>query len=253
MSNLITSIDKSNLPHHIAIIMDGNGRWAEMRQLHRLEGHRQGIEAVEDIVTYAADLGVEYLTLYAFSQENWSRPSEEVMGLMELLRLFLQLKREKLLHNGIRLKAIGQLELLPEPILKELTKTIFETRHGQKMTLVLALSYGSQMEILDAVNRLLRKSMAEGNPGKVITHEEFCAELYTEFIPDPDLLIRTSGEYRISNFMLWQLAYSELYFTDTLWPDFNREELQKAILEFQKRERRFGKTSQQIQAGEKDL
>lgn len=243
-------LDTQNLPRHVAIIMDGNGRWAEQRQLHRLEGHRKGVETVDEIVTHACNLGVEYLTLYAFSQENWERPSEEVMGLMDLLQYFLKAKREKLINNGVRLRAIGQLDLLKEPILKELTQAMEATQHCQKLTLTLCLSYGSRFELIDTMNLMLRRAFAEGNVAKQITAEDFSSQLYTHYMPDPDLLIRTSGEYRISNFLLWQLAYAELYFTETLWPDFTSQEFDDALAEFQRRERRFGKTSKQIRQGE---
>lgn len=236
------------LPRHIAIIMDGNGRWAQQRKLHRLEGHRRGSETVEEITEACRELGVEVLTLYAFSQENWHRPEAEVFGLMELLRHFLTSKREKLLKNGIRLRVIGQIDRLPETVLRELTQTIHATKHCEKMTLVLALSYGSRGEIVDTVNQILRMAFANQDPSMVITEKDLDGWLYTEDLPHPDLLIRTSGEHRISNFMLWQMAYTELYFTETLWPDFNRAELDKAILEYQRRERRFGLTTEQIRA-----
>ncbi len=237
-----------NLPKHIAIIMDGNGRWAQNRDLPRLEGHRQGSETVEEIVEACRELGVENLTLYAFSQENWHRPDEEVLGLMELLKYFLIKKREKLLRNKIRLRVIGQVDRLPEEVLRELTRTIEETRHGDKMTLILALSYSARNEIVDVVNQVLRTAMADGDVSRVVKEADLDRLLYTEGLPNPDLLIRTSGEYRISNFMLWQMAYTELYFTETLWPDFSRAELEKAILEYQRRERRFGLTREQIRA-----
>lgn len=242
------AIDRARLPRHIAIIMDGNGRWARQRQLHRLEGHRKGSETVEEIVEACREIGVANLTLYAFSQENWHRPPEEVAGLMELLRHFLASKRAKLIQNQICLRVIGQVDRLPEAVLRELTKTIYETRRGQCMTLVLALSYSSRSEIVDAVNQILRFAFAEQNVAKRVTEEELDAWLYTETLPHPDLLIRTSGEYRISNFMLWQMAYTELYFTETYWPDFDRHELFRAIAEYQRRERRFGLTTDQVRS-----
>jgi undecaprenyl diphosphate synthase len=235
-----------NLPHHIAIIMDGNGRWAKMRQLPRLEGHRQGSETVEKIVESAREIGIQYLTLYAFSQENWSRPTQEISGLMQLLKYFLIHKREKLLKNNIRFRAIGQIDRLPEGVVAEITKTIETTRHCEAMTLVLALSYSSRSELIDAMHQLIRTSLSRSEPSRLITEEDIERQLYTEGIPNPDLLIRTSGEFRISNFMLWQMAYTELYFTETLWPDFSREDLEEAILEYQRRERRFGRTTEQI-------
>ncbi|MFO1463742.1 MAG: isoprenyl transferase [bacterium] len=241
-------MDKSKLPRHIAIIMDGNGRWARNRNLPRLEGHRRGSDTVETIAEACREIGIECLTLYAFSQENWNRPSEEVFGLMELLKHFLVEKRAKLLKNEIRLRVIGQIDRLSEPVLRELTKTIAETRHCEKMTLVLALSYSSRSELTEMVNNMIRSAMAGGEASRVVREEELDRQLYTEGLPDPDLLIRTSGEHRISNFLLWQMAYTELYFTETLWPDFNREELERAISEYQRRERRFGLTTEQIRA-----
>jgi undecaprenyl diphosphate synthase len=242
------AIDKTKLPQHIAIIMDGNGRWAQNRNLHRLEGHRRGSETVEEVVEACREIGIQNLTLYAFSQENWNRPSNEVLGLMELLKLFLVQKREKLLKNKIRLRVIGQIDRLPEEVLRELTKTIYETRHCDQMTLVLALSYSSRGEIIEMVNQVIRLCMANSDSSHMIKEEDLDRLLYTEGLPNPDLLIRTSGEYRISNFLLWQMAYTELYFTETLWPDFSREDLENAILEYQRRERRFGLTTEQIRA-----
>lgn len=236
------------LPKHIAIIMDGNGRWARNRNLHRLEGHRRGSETVEEITEACREIGIKNLTLYAFSQENWHRPTQEVLGLMELLKHFLVSKRAKLLKNKIRLRVIGQIDRLPEDVLRELTQTIFETRHCDQMTLILALSYSSRSEIVDTVNQVIRLAMANGNASQMVSEADLDHLLYTEGLPNPDLLIRTSGEYRISNFMLWQMAYTELYFTETLWPDFNRVELEKAILEYQRRERRFGLTTEQVRA-----
>lgn len=241
-------LDSGKLPRHIAIIMDGNGRWAARRKLHRIEGHRKGSETVEDIITFSRELGIGELTLYAFSQENWNRPEDEVDRLMALLEFFLVKKREKLMENEIRLLTIGRTDELPEKVLRELTQTIDRTRHHNKMILTLALSYSSRGEIMDAVNQVLRQATATGDYSKVVREEEFDRLLYTEGRTPPDLLIRTSGEYRISNFLLWQMAYTELYFTETLWPDFTREDLVKALLEYQRRERRFGLTTEQIRA-----
>lgn len=242
------AVDSQKIPKHIAIIMDGNGRWAARRNLPRLEGHRKGSDTVEEIVESCRELGVRELTLYAFSRENWYRPSEEVSGLMALLKYFVIQKREKLLRNDIRLLTIGKTDNLPEGVLKELTQTILETRHCSSMILTLALSYGSRDEIVDAANQAMRNAMANEDFSKVITEEDFDRLLYTEGRSPPDLLIRTSGEHRISNFLLWQMAYTELYFSETLWPDFSHEELLKAIAEYQKRERRFGRTTEQIKA-----
>jgi undecaprenyl diphosphate synthase len=240
------TIDQSKLPNHIAIIMDGNGRWAKQQNLPRLEGHRRGSETVEEVVTFCRELGIKHLTLYAFSQENWNRPEVEVSSLMELLRLFLVEKREKLVKNEIRLRAIGQIDRLPEGVLRELTQSIHDTRNFSKMTLTLALSYSSRSEIVDAVNQVIRSVTANEDVAKVLSESEFDRCLYTEGRTPPDLLIRTSGEYRISNFLLWQMAYTELHFTETLWPDFTKNDLLKAIREYQSRERRFGLTTEQI-------
>ncbi len=242
------SLDPHKLPKHIAIIMDGNGRWAKMQNLPRLEGHRRGSETVEEIIEQCRNLGIQNLTLYAFSQENWNRPPEEVASLMALLKLFLVKKRKKLLDNEIRLLTIGQIDLLPEEVLRELTKTVHATRHCAKMTLILALSYSSRNEIVEAVNQALRQAMGSDDFSYLIDEDKFDRLLYTEGRSCPDLLIRTSGEFRISNFLLWQMAYTELYFTDTLWPDFSKKELEKAIEEYQRRERRFGRTTEQIRA-----
>lgn len=228
------------LPKHIAIIMDGNGRWAKDKGLPRFEGHRRGVEVVDDIVTAVTKLHTSHLTLYAFSDENWNRPQEEIDSLMQLLVDFLQFKKERMLQNGVRLKTIGDTSKLPQSAQKKLAETMEATANGDQLTLILALSYGARNEIIRGIQALLQRD------NKNITEEEFSKYLDTKDFPDPDLLIRTSGEYRISNFLLWQLAYTELYFTKTMWPDFTPEELMKAIKEFSKRERRFGKTSEQL-------
>lgn len=220
--------------------MDGNGRWAKERDLSRAEGHRRGAGTIESVVRAAYDRGVEYLTLYAFSEENWMRPSDEVLALMRLLKLFLASKREEMLEKKIRFMTIGDIERLSEDVQAELAQTAEATKHGHKMTLIVALSYGARQEMMRAANKLIAKGVRE------VTQENFEKELYTAGIPDPDLLIRTSGEYRISNFLLWQLAYTEFYFTETLWPDFGERELDIAIESFSKRERRFGMTSEQL-------
>lgn len=227
-------------PKHIAIIMDGNGRWAKSKGLPRLEGHRRGVETVETIVTEVRELKIPYLTLYAFSDENWLRPLEEIRALMYILERFLKAKLEKMLRNGIRLKAIGDLSKLPLPIQRLLFDTIEKTKDGDSMSLILALSYGARHEIVEAAKGLLKRGVLE------ITEKDFADALDTRDFPDPDLLIRTSGEYRLSNFLLWQLAYTELYFTKTMWPDFTPAELKKALEEYGNRERRFGKTSEQL-------
>lgn len=238
--------DLKKLPQHIAIIMDGNGRWARGRGLHRIEGHRRGSEVVDEIVTACRELGIRYLTLYAFSMENWARPKDEITALMALLKEFLIIKREKLLKNEIRLLSIGDIERLPPPVLQVLRETEEVTRPFDKMFLILALSYSARDEIVRAVHTLLKEKESGEFQDNFISVERFSEYLDTTSVPDPDLLIRTSGERRISNFLLWQSAYTELYFSETLWPDFGKEELFKAIKEYQSRERRFGRVSEQV-------
>lgn len=239
-------IDKNKLPQHIAIIMDGNGRWAKKKSLNRISGHIKGVDAVREVVTTCREIGIKVLTLYAFSIENWKRPQEEVNALMELLNNYLRKEVDEMLNNNIRLIAIGRLEDLPPNVLATLRDTMKKTEKCDGMILNLALSYGGRSEIIHALKGIL----SDFKDGKVsindITPEYFSNYLWTRGLPDPDLLIRTSGEFRISNFLLWQLAYTELYVTETLWPDFTREELLKAISDFQLRERRFGLTSEQL-------
>ena len=244
--SLKDSIIKERLPKHIAIIMDGNGRWAKKQGNARIFGHKNAMNAVRDVCEACAELGVGYLTLYAFSTENWNRPKMEVSALMDLLVSAINTETDTLIKNNIRLNAIGRLTDLPEKVRINLAEAIDKTKGNTGLTLSLALSYSSKVEIVEAVQRLAQDvkdgKMPVGNiDGGVISQY-----LYTRGMPDPDLLIRTSGELRISNFMLWQLAYSELYFTPTLWPDFDKEELYKAIVDYQQRERRFGMTSEQI-------
>jgi undecaprenyl diphosphate synthase len=239
-------MDLKKLPQHIAIIMDGNGRWARARGLPRIEGHRKGSEVVDEITTVCREIGIRHLTLYAFSMENWARPKDEITALMALLKEFLVIKRDKLIKNEIRLVSIGDTERLPPPVLEVLKETEEMTRHLDKMFLNLALSYSSRDEIVRAVNQLLKEKERGEFRDNFISVERFSSYLDTQGMPDPDLLIRTSNERRISNFLLWQCAYSELYFCDTPWPDFTREDLFKAIQEYQGRERRFGKTSEQL-------
>jgi len=232
-SKLARSIDSARIPRHIAIIMDGNGRWAAARSLPRVAGHKAGVAAVRAAVETCAQLGVEVLTLYAFSLENWKRPRAEVETLWQLLRVYLRLELDELTRNNVRFGAIGRLTLLPAMVQRELQTVIQKTRGNTGLQLNLAINYGGRAEIVDAVNAL------RGRGGE-ITEQALSAEMYTAGQPDPDLLIRTSGELRISNFLLWQIAYAELYVTDTLWPDFSRAELLRAVLEYQKRDRRFG-------------
>jgi undecaprenyl diphosphate synthase len=239
-------IDKKKIPQHIAIIMDGNGRWAKKKALNRISGHSKGVDAVREVVTACRELGVKVLTLYAFSIENWQRPKDEVAALMGLLNEYLLKEGEEMLEKNIRLVAIGKLEDLPSEVQKTLQETIRKTSKCDGMVLNLALSYGGRSEILRAVQGII----SDFEKGKIkpeeITSQRFPDYLWTRGIPDPDLLIRTSGEFRISNFLLWQIAYTELYVTETLWPDFDRKELLKAIADYQSRERRFGLTSEQL-------
>jgi undecaprenyl diphosphate synthase len=246
LSSNPTSLPKSKeLPHHVAIIMDGNGRWAKQRALNRIKGHQEGAESVRVIVRACREIGVKILTLYAFSTENWRRPQYEIKSLMALLKKFLKSERQEMLENNIRFNAIGQIERLPEAVQVTLRETITATQHNRGMLLNLALSYGSRDEIVEAVQKVaLDVQKGTLKPGD-ITPDLFAEYLYTKGMPDPDLLIRTSGEMRISNFLLWQIAYSEIYVTDILWPDFRKEALLGAIRDYQKRERRFGMTGEQ--------
>lgn len=240
-------VDKNNLPAHIVIIMDGNGRWAKQKDLDRISGHREGMKSVRAVVNGAKELGVKNITLYAFSAQNWKRPKVEVDALMELLKHFLEKETEKLIENEIRLNAIGRLWELPQEVYKVLAQTIEKTKNCNKLTLTLALSYGGREEIIDA----FKEMMSHGNiASEDMTQTNFSKFLYTSDLPEPDLLIRTSGEMRLSNFMLWQLAYTEIYVTKTLWPNFRKRHLIKAILNYQKRERRFGLTGEQVKKRE---
>lgn len=237
---------KERLPRHVAVIMDGNGRWAKKKGFLRAIGHENGVDALRRTATTAAEIGVKYLTVYAFSSENWNRPRSEVNALMSLLVSSLKKELATLSDNKIRLNAIGNLESLPAKCKKELMEVMDKTRHYEQMTLTLALSYGSKEELLEATRKLAHDVAIGKLKEENISEEIFEKYLTTAGLPDPDLLIRTSGEYRISNFMLWQIAYSELYFTNKLWPDFQEEDFYEALLDYQKRERRFGKISEQI-------
>ena len=236
-------IDPDNLPQHIAITMDGNGRWAKTKGKLRVFGHQSGVKAVKDTVEAAAQIGIKFLTLYAFSTENWRRPDNEVNALMTLLVSAVNKETKTLMQNNIKLRTIGDTESLPSKAKKELREAIEKTKNNTRMTLILALSYSGRWDILNATRNLLKDNITAKNVNENI----FQQYLTTKNVPDPELLIRTSGEYRISNFLLWQIAYSELYFTDTLWPDFRRSNLERAILDYQSRERRFGKTTEQLQ------
>jgi undecaprenyl diphosphate synthase len=239
-------LDKTNLPRHIAIIMDGNGRWAQNHSLGRIAGHRKGAESVRKVVESCRRIGISYLTLYAFSSENWSRPEREVSALMTLLEKYLKSEVKVMMKNNIRLLTIGDTAALPPKVQAILGETIENTAGNSAMTLILALNYGSHDEILEAVRMMVEQARLGKLETHQITEERFSEYLYTKGIPDPDLLIRTSGEYRLSNFLMWQMAYTEFYFTDTLWPDFRDEQLIEAIFEYQRRERRFGLTSDQV-------
>jgi len=240
-------VDPNKLPKHVVIIMDGNGRWAKKKNLDRISGHKEGMKSVRAVMKGAKDLGIKHMTLYAFSAQNWNRPEEEVKALMELLKQYLLKEGERLLENDIRLNAIGRLWELPGDVYQVLTDTIEKTRNCRELTLTLALSYGGREEIIDAVKRISSdKSISPDD----INQSNFSGYLYTSGLPEPDLLIRTSGEMRLSNFMLWQLAYTEIYVTKTLWPNFRKRHLIKAILNYQRRERRFGLTGEQVRKRE---
>ena len=242
----MVKVDVNNLPRHIAIIMDGNGRWAQQHAIGRIRGHKKGAQAVRTVVRTCREIGVKYLTLFAFSVENWERPDKEVQALMVLLEEYLTREIDELQQQGIRLTTIGETDRLNASVKKKLFEAMEITSKNDQMVLNLALSYGSKDEIIGAVKKIVTDCKAGNLNVDQLDKETFGRYLYTAGMPDPDLLIRTSGEYRISNFLLWQLAYTELYFTNVLWPDFTRDDLLKAIAGYQKRERRFGLTSEQL-------
>lgn len=244
--DLKENIDISRLPRHVAVIMDGNGRWAKHHGKPRVFGHRNGVKAVREITEAAAELGIEYLTLYAFSTENWSRPKLEVNALMRLLVETVYQETSTLQENNIRLQAIGELDLLPKPTLKALRDGMEQTRHNERMTLILALNYSGKWDITQAAQRLAQQVEQGQLRPEDIDQAALAGALSTAGIPDPELLIRTSGEARISNFLLWQLAYAELHFTQVFWPEFRRQHFYEALIDYQRRERRFGKISEQI-------
>src|SRR3954469_25091310 len=246
MPELLDQIDKHRLPKHIAIIMDGNGRWAKEQGQDRLFGHYHGVESVRNIVEGCAELGIEYLTLYAFSTENWDRPQYEVTGLIELLVETIRKETETLNKNNIKLHVIGDVKMLPEYAQKELNESLQITSQNTGLNLVMALSYSSRWELVQAVKHIAEDVKAGKIDPATITQNTLQQYLVTSNLPDPELMIRTSGEYRISNFLLYQLAYAELYFTSVRWPDFRKANLYEAILDYQSRERRFGKTSEQV-------
>ncbi len=233
-------IDPQRLPKHVAIIMDGNGRWARKRALNRIRGHEEGAESVREIVRTSREIGISWLTLYAFSEENWKRPKHEVQALMRLLKRFLKSELNEMLENGIRFQTIGRTSKLPQDVRELLSETANKTSTNKDMVLTLALSYGGRQEIFDAIYKISKGIESGAMTSGEITEQSIVDSLYTAGMPDPDLLVRTSGENRISNFLLWQIAYTEFYITPTLWPDFRKEEYLLAIEEFQKRERRFG-------------
>ncbi|MCJ7447519.1 MAG: isoprenyl transferase [Bacteroidales bacterium] len=239
-------IDNNKLPVHVAIIMDGNGRWARQHGMERIIGHHRGVDSVRNIIETAAELKIKYLTLYAFSTENWRRPDEEVSALMEIMVQSLNNETDTLLKNNIRLAAIGDLDRLSDNVKARLSETIRLTSKSNGLNLIVALSYSSRWEIAEAARRIAYDVSCGRTKPESVNEEEFEKYLSTSGIPDPDLMIRTSGELRISNFLLWQLAYTELFFTEKLWPDFGKEDFYSAIIDFQKRERRFGKTSEQV-------
>ncbi len=243
---LIKKLNKDNMPRHIAIIMDGNGRWAKKRNLPRIKGHEQGPKVVKRIVDVAGNIGIEVISLYAFSKENWNRPKEEVQGLMRLLERYIIKEGDNIIKNGIKFEVIGDIDSLPQN-LKDLINSIRKrSEHNNKLVLIFALSYSGRYEILEAAKAIARDVHNGILNINDVDEAVFSNYLLTKGYPDPDLLIRTSSEKRISNFMLWQIAYTELYITKTLWPDFTKEEFLKAIINFQKRERRFGRTSEQL-------
>ncbi len=243
------SLDSSYIPRHVAIIMDGNGRWAKRQHKPRLFGHKVGVDSVQEIVECAGEWGVKVLTLYAFSTENWKRPTDEVGGLMGLLKNYLQKELSRMLKNNIRLTCIGNIAKLPKDVREVLESTIKETAGNTKLTLNLALSYGGRAELIRGIQKIAEEVRSGDLSSSEIDEQCIDSHLYTAGLPDPDLLIRTGGEARLSNFLLWQASYAEIYFTDVMWPDFREEAFASAIAEYQGRERRFGKTSAQIKSG----
>jgi undecaprenyl diphosphate synthase len=246
MESFKNRLDKNRIPQHVAIIMDGNGRWAEKHGKARVFGHESGVESVRSVVEGAGEIGVKHLTLYAFSTENWERPKNEVDALMELLVYAIENESKSLMENNVRLTTIGDLSKMPEKVKEKLDGCIRFLKSNTGLNLILALSYSSKWEIINAVQKIVYDSVEGKIKPEMINNELFEKYLNTAEIPDPELLIRTSGEFRISNFLLWQIAYSELFFTEKLWPDFRKDDLFEAIFDFQSRERRFGKTSEQL-------
>ncbi|WP_150809948.1 polyprenyl diphosphate synthase [Pandoraea sputorum] len=250
LSSTLSAPETASIPRHVAIVMDGNGRWATSRKLPRVAGHKRGVDAVREAVTACAELGVEYLTLFAFSSENWRRPQDEVSTLMQLFILALEREVGKLHSNGIRLRVVGALEAF-EPRIQELVRRAEErTQDNKGLTLTIAANYGGRWDILQAAQKLAAARVAQGGPAALdasFSEDDLAPYLSMAYAPEPDLFIRTGGDQRVSNFLLWQLAYTELYFTEEFWPDFNANTLKRAVAEFQQRERRFGRTSAQVQ------
>ncbi len=244
-----TTLDSLSIPRHVAIIMDGNGRWAKSKMQPRLFGHKAGADSVREIVEVCREIGIEYLTLYAFSSENWKRPEQEVSGLMKILKSYLESELAKMQKNGIRLMSIGDRSKLPESVRNSLEKAIEATAGNTKLTLNLALSYGGRDELVRAVQKIAHKCQHEGLTAEEICEQTIIDSLDTSALPDPDLLIRTGGEARLSNFLLWQLSYAEIYFTEVMWPAFRKDIFYKALADFQVRERRFGRTGDQLHSG----
>ena len=242
VNKIMSNIDPDNIPRHVAVIMDGNGRWAKKRAMNRVRGHEEGAESVREIVRTSRRIGISHLTLYAFSEENWKRPKYEISALMKLLKRFLRGELDEMLENGIRFQAIGRIAKIPKDVQKILNETIQKTSRNRDMDLILALSYGGRQELSDAFRKIAKTIKSGKIAPEDVTEQIISDALYTAGIPDPDLLIRTSGEFRVSNFLLWQIAYTEMYITPTLWPDFRKEEYLAAIEEYQKRERRYGAT-----------
>lgn len=242
-------LNLKRLPKHVAIVMDGNGRWAQHRNKPRLYGHKVGASSVREIVEFSREIGLQALTLYAFSSENWNRPENEVIGLMSILKSYLESELERMLKNGIRLTCIGDLERIPQPVRQVLLNSIDQTRRNSELTLNLALSYGSRDEIVRATKRIVQACLSGAISHDDIDQVTISENLYTSGLNDPDLLIRTGGEMRLSNFLLWQASYAEIYFTDTQWPEFRKDAFIEALIEYQRRERRFGKTSAQLEEG----
>ena len=248
MSSLRDKIDFNTLPNHVAIIMDGNGRWAKKGGMIRVFGHKEALKAVRETLEGGVDIGLKYITLFTFSTENWNRPKTEVKALMELLLTTIRKELPTFMNNNIRLRAIGDLDTLPEKVRRELDSAMGVTEGNTGLTLTLALSYGGRWDILQATKKMGEEIAAGNLSPENIDENTFRKYLSTNFLPDPELMIRTSGEFRISNFLLWELAYAEIFITQKLWPEFRREDLFEAIVDFQKRERRFGKTSEQLKA-----